>query len=282
MNRNYKSFHILTPIVLNLILFIITMASNSPWILFGVFGMIVTVIVTSGNFKDLKNGIIFFIPFMMVTVFINMVFSWEGKIILFYLFGKKFTLEALIYALILSFKLLIVVYLFRMLSIMVDSDRAVSYFSKKLPKSTLTLMIGFKLFPNMKTRLDNLREIYSIRGVSFEEKSLRGKIKGYVPIMSILLESSLEGAFDIGEAAYVRGFLSGKRSVYDNQRLSNKDCGVIFTSLLMLFVLIPVKLLEQQSYDSYLRLGEVNLAIVALIILNLILAVILIVFSKEK
>ena len=93
-----------------------------------------------------------------------------------------------------------------MIDLLLDNDGAVSYFSRIMPKSTLLLTISFKLFPALKRRITSLREVYSLRGVDFDNKSFEGKSRSYTPILANLLGTSLEEAFDIGEAAYVRGF----------------------------------------------------------------------------
>lgn len=76
-----------------------------------------------------------------------------------------------------SLKFLAVIYLFIILELMVDSDRAVSYFSSIMPKSTLMLMISFKLIPSMKDRFRNLKEIYEVRGVMFDKKKPEKKLQ---------------------------------------------------------------------------------------------------------
>jgi energy-coupling factor transport system permease protein len=67
-------------------------------------------------------------------------------------------------------------------------------------------MIGFKLIPGLKRRFSDVVNIYELRGINFNKNALKDKLIGYIPVMSVLLEDSLEGSFEIGEAAYVRGF----------------------------------------------------------------------------
>ncbi|HCW03851.1 MAG TPA: energy-coupling factor transporter transmembrane protein EcfT, partial [Clostridium sp.] len=106
----------------------------------------------------LKKGLVYFIPFALVTIIINFFFVDKGSKILFTILGKNFTLEALIYAVIFSSKLLLIIYIFSMIDLLLDNDGAVSYFSRIMPKSTLLLTISFKLFPALKRRITSLRE----------------------------------------------------------------------------------------------------------------------------
>jgi energy-coupling factor transport system permease protein len=254
VNEDSK-IHVLTAALLGMSLLIITFLCKNPIILIIIFSFCVYIMIYSGNLKKLKMGLKYFIPFSILAIVVNMIFVSQGNIILFYLFGEKFTLEALLYGAILSLKLLVVIYLFAITSIIIDSDMAASYFSSKIPKSTLTIMISLKIFPNMKNRITNLKEVYSIRGVDFESKKLIEKVKSNIPILSVLLEDSLEGAFDIGEAAYVRGFLSGERSVYDKPKIEKKDYLLIIASMATLLFYLIIKINGLDNFDIYMKVS---------------------------
>lgn len=252
MENSYNKMHTMTSIILNLILILIILSTSSPIILFGVFIFNIIIFKSSKNMNKFKKGFIYFIPFFIVGVIINSVFVSEGSTIIFTILNKNFTLEAMSYSFIFSFRLLLVIHIFINLEIMIDSDRALSYFSKKLPKTTLTMLIALKFFPAMKRRIYSLKEIYSIRGVDFEGNRLIDKVKGYVPVISVLLESSLEGAFDIGEAAYIRGFLSGRRSIYDKQVLQKSDYILIIKGIIIFAAFIIYKIFTKEEGDFLL------------------------------
>jgi energy-coupling factor transport system permease protein len=251
MENSFKSLHVMSSIVFNIMLLIITFTTENPIILSGILACCILIFYFSGNIKSLFNGFIVFIPFFIITVVINLLFVQQGRIILFTLGSRHFTLEALLYAVILSSKLLLVIYIFQMFGIMLDSDRAVSYFSSVMPKSTLIFMIALKLFPLMKKRISALREIYSIRGVDFEGKSIRDKVFAYKPVLSVLLEDSLEKSFDIGEAVFVRGFLSSKRTVYDRPHMSPYDWLLSVSCFIIISVYLGIVILGMTSYDFY-------------------------------
>lgn len=271
-----KSLHVLTAVVLSITLIVINFTTENPFVLGAVMCLCIFMLIFSKNQKKFTLGLIYFIPFALVTIFINVIFAGEGNTVLFTVLKKSFTLEALIYSAILSLKLLIVIYIFMLLGILIDSDRAITFFSAKMPKSTLITMISLKLFPSMSKRLKNLKEIYSIRGVDFQGQKRIDKVKSYIPVLSILLESSLESSFDIGEAAYVRGFLSGKRSIYDKQVLEWADYSLIATSAIALITFLFCEVGGFDGYDVYTSLAfatavnKVTTAIVLLLIVILI------------
>lgn len=275
------SVHVLNAIFLNLLFIIIIFSCDNPLIMGGIFMFTVFVLAYYESSNSIFKGILYFVPFAAITIIINMLFVYEGHIILFSIAGKKFTLEALIYALLLAFKLLLIIYIFEIIKIMIDSDTAASYFSYIIPKSTLLMMISFKLFPTMRDRLKNLKDIYAVRGVDYNDKTLKGRIGAYIPILSVLLESSLEDSFDIGEAAYVRGFLSGKRTIYEKQKFSTKDHIMIAESIILMISYIFISLKNYLKFDIYNQISIQNVintgsVIVFLLISTLLLSYLLI------
>lgn len=254
-----KNIHVLTITIMCLALIILLFSYDNPIILLTVTLLFFAVFYKYKSVKKIAQGLIYFIPFMFITVIINMIFVWNGRTILFYILHKPFTLEALIYAIILSYKLLLIIYLFMIINLLVDSDTAVSYFSNKMPKSTLTFMIAMKLFPAMKEKIHNLKLIYTVRGVNFNDDKTTNLIKSYMPILSVLLENTLEGAFDIGEAAYVRGFLSSKRSIYEKQTLKKRDIIIILINVLLILLIIFCKFKSLYNIDIYQGLRSLSL-----------------------
>lgn len=283
--KKENTLHILTVAVICFSLLILTFLTNNPVILGAVLITCLIIFYSSKSLDKFKLGIVYFIPFFIVTVSINFIFVGEGKSKLFSIRSKIFTLEALMYGIILAFKLLLVIYIFMLISILLDSDRAVSYFSSKMPKSTLILMISFKLFAIMRQRISSIKEIYSLRGVNYEGKSIKDKVKSYVPILSILLESSLDGSFDIGEAAYIRGFLSSKRSVYERQKFFHNDYFLIGNSILLVALYLIFDILGKVKYDVYTNMSMYNaLSISAVFIaaLTVLISIQLLIKSRSK
>ncbi|MFA9397102.1 MAG: energy-coupling factor transporter transmembrane component T [Clostridiaceae bacterium] len=251
--------NVLSALFILLVFMIISFISDNPIILISLFLFILTVFLSNKAIGKFKRGLTYLVPFAILTIIINMLFVNDGNIILFEFLGKKFTLEAFLYALIICFKLLIVIYIFFTLELLIDTDDAVSFFSSIVPKSTFSFLIASKLFPNLKIRVATLMEIYSFRGLDFSEKSKKKAIKNFVPIFSIILEDSLEGSFQIGEAAYVRGFLSTKRTVYERKKLKFKDYILIGLSLLLFILFLYLNSKGYFNFDiyGYAQLGNI-------------------------
>lgn len=244
-------FHILSAIFINIVFMIIVFSTDNVLLINSILFYTIILLLRYGGKKDIIKAIKIFIPLAIITIIINLFFVSGGNIVIFKAFNKTFTLETVIYAIISILKLITVINLFYLLSYMTDSDKSLSYFSSKMPKVTLTMLIALKLVPNMKRRLDSIREVYEVRGVDYSKSTMKEKIKSYFPVLSILLEDSLECSFDIGESAYVRGFLSGKRSEYEKSYLKSKDKILLFLSLLIFIVHIIFLIKGYTEYDVY-------------------------------
>lgn len=283
--RSFKEYHVLTSTLVFISMLILIFSNDNPVILGSVYIFIISIIISCKEKEKFKKVLLYFVPVALLLVILNMFFVSAGSTTLFYLFHKRFTLESVIYAVVMTFKLLAVIYLFIILELMVDSDRAVSYFSSVMPKSTLMLMISFKLVPTMRDRFKSLKEIYEVRGVVFNKKKSKEKTASYVPVLSILLEDSLEGSFDIGEAAYVRGFLSGKRSVYDRQKFCGRDFKIIGLSSALIIFYCAAQFknwVQFNIYDGVTVINFINTGIAVIFTFIIIITLILVFNSEEK
>lgn len=232
--------HILTPVFLLVSSLFFLFSTDHPLAICGVFLLAVYILAGNRQWNQLKQGLWFAVPMTLFMLLFNLIFVTSGMTELVVIFEKRITLESILYALLMGVKLLAAVYLFFTVSCLIDTDRAVSYCGSKLPKSTLTFLLIFRLVPHFKESFFHLKDVYSIRGVEFENVSLRERIKSYRAVLSVLLEQSLESSFEIGEAAYTRGFLSTKRSVYERSKPTWRDVLVfiIIGALFSVYLLI--------------------------------------------
>jgi energy-coupling factor transport system permease protein len=240
------NIHPLVVLILTLVLVIIDFSTYNISIILGILLFIIIVMIFSGNSDKLRKNIFYFIPYADVTILINLIFVSDGSHVFLELFGRRFTLEALFYALIISVKLLNVIYIFPLFEVLVDSDDLVSFFSSIAPKSTLTLLISGKIVPRIKGRYQNIKEVFSLRGVDFNRKRKRDMIEGFLPVIASLTEDTLEGSFEIGEAAYIRGYLSSKRTIYEKKRMNNKDF------LILAFLIFQISFFIWCSINDYI------------------------------
>lgn len=273
-----------TIILIFTVIMFMVFSSDNPMVILSSYILTLGIIIFTKSYRKLFNGVFYFAPFAALIIIANLIFVTQGSTTLLYIGSKKLTLESLIYAIVLCFKFLAVIYLFMAFQLMIDSDKAVSYFSSKMPKSTLTLMLIFKLIPGLKNKFYSLKEIYTVRGVDFKAGDNKSKVKSYSEVMTVLLESSLESSFDIGEAAFVRGFLSNKRSVYERESLGKKDILLIISSLLLIIIYILSKIMGFVTFEIYegVNISNIfNAATILILAMICYITFLICIFSKE-
>lgn len=249
-------FHVLSIIIINIFMMIISFSTDNLLIVSITLLWSLLLLINYKDYKSIKTGFIIMLPIAIFTALINIFIVNAGNTVILTIGTKKITLEIIIYVIVMSIKLLTILYLFYLLGDMLDTDKALSYLSKKSPKLTLILLLCLKLMPNMQKRLKSLKEVYMVRGIDFNSKSKKEAIKANVPVLSILLEDSLEKSFDIAESAYVRGFFSGKRTEYERQKFKAKDYLIIIYFIMLLAIHIILTILKLNYYDIY---GSVNI-----------------------
>lgn len=283
--KKVNNFHVVTIILIFTVIMFMVFSSDNPMVILSTYILTLGITIFTKSYRKLFYGLFYFAPFAVLIIIANLIFVTQGSTTLFYIGSKKLTLESLIYAIVLCFKFLAVIYLFMAFQLMIDSDKAVSYFSTKMPKSTLTLMLIFKLIPSLKDKFYSLKEIYTIRGMDFKVKDNKSKMKSYSEVMSVLLESSLESSFDIGEAAFVRGFLSNKRSVYERETLGKKDILLIISSFLLIIIYILSKIMGFVTFEIYegVHISNIfNAATVLIFVMICYITFLICIFSKEE
>ena len=280
---NNIKFHVLSVIILNITLMIIVFSTDQPLILLSSLILVLSILIVKNRKKNIALGLKIFLPIAVVTSIVNFLLVDAGSHVIFSFFKKSFTLETIVYALIMSLKILVIIYLFYCLDCTIDSDEAVSYFSSRAPKITLILLLCIKLVPNMKKRLNTLHDVYVTRGVNFKAESKIDKIKANIPVMSILLSDSLDNAFDIGESAYVRGFLSGNRTQYDKKEIHRIDFALIVYSII-LFAFHVINIIKgtiiYDSYDLFNKVVSLDAVAESIIVLMIMVVYFLIMTFK--
>lgn len=254
-----KRYHTMTTIIINLIMLFISLLTNNFIILTSILIWNLTVAYLYNGFYKYKRSLPYLFSLALVTLIINSFFVQAGNTELITILGRHINLEVIVYALIMSYKILIVFVIFISLELMIDSDKAVSYFSNKLPKTSLMMLIGIKLIPNMENRLNTLKDIYTIRGLDYKVKGISARIKSSIPILSILLEDSLENSFDIAESCYIRGSLRGNRGIYEKEEYLFSDILVISMSAISFISYIIISKYYKVNFDIYNDFKELNM-----------------------
>lgn len=240
-NLFYKLHPFTNILYISLILFLSFIFSH-PIYLFGLFISVGLVIISSENLSEWKGYLKFSLVLIVIIIVVNVIIVNTGSTVLYRglripLLGRvKITMEALVYAIGMGIRLLVIISAFCFYTYGIHPDKLLKLFSKWGNKSVLVITLSTRLFPLMISDYKRISEVQRCRGVKLNTGGLWNKTKNMIPIYSVLLLSSLERSFQIAESMYARGYGSGQRSFYKRELFRPRDF-LIITSLLLAFII---------------------------------------------
>lgn len=205
--------------------------------------------------RAIKTIFSFIIPFVIAVGFFNMIFVDKGVTVLFTLFNREFTLEALFYGICQGIMFSSVIMWISCYSIVVSSDKFLSLFSNFAPNLSLVLSMSLSFIPRLRR---NANEINDAR-FNIEEKS---KIKKAGDSFSSLVSITLEESIEVAQSMRARGF-NGNRKAYSKYTFSIAD-GIYLAVIILLSALcISLKIMGKALFifEPAIEAGKPNVAL---------------------
>lgn len=161
------------------------------------------------------------LPLFAILTAINPLFNTEGKTVLFYLWERPYTLEALVYGGVLSSMLVIMLLWFGCYNKVMTSDKFTSLFGRLIPSLSLLLVMVLRLIPNF---IKKTRQITAARrsiGKGAGDKATtKEKLKGGATVLGAMTSWALEGSIVTGDSMRARGYGAAKRSSFMIYRMN--------------------------------------------------------------
>ena len=181
--------------------------------------------------KGLKQ-ILLMIPLFLAVILLNPLVNRNGVTVLFLLFGKPYTLEALIYGAVLSGMFLTMILWFSCYSAVITGDKFTSLFGTLLPSLSLLLVMIFRMVPSL------IRKGKQITGA---RQSIGKEMSGTDEAMTVLgclTTWALEGSIVTADSMRSRGYGSAKRTSFMIYRMTSRDWGLLAAILVLSAALI--------------------------------------------
>ncbi|MBR4079485.1 MAG: energy-coupling factor transporter transmembrane protein EcfT [Christensenellaceae bacterium] len=178
--------------------------------------------------------IIAMIGFAAAVAFINPIFNIKGVTVLFRLFGRNYTLEALYYGLALGAMFFSIMMWFSCYNKMMTSDKFIYLFGRLIPALSLLLSMVLRLVPMFTKRIRTAGGVRECIGKSARRGVLSDKLKNSMDVLSVMMSWSLEGAVTTGDSMRSRGYGSGRRTNFLKYRFTVRD----YTVLVLLIVFL--------------------------------------------
>lgn len=183
--------------------------------------------------KGLKQ-IILMMPLFLAVILLNPLVNREGATVLFFLFGKPYTLEALVYGAVLSGMFLTMILWFSCYSNLMTGDKFTSLFGNLLPSLSLLLVMIFRMMPSL---IRKGRQITGARQSIGKEMTDGAEA---MTVLGCLTTWALEGSIVTADSMRSRGYGTAKRTSFMIYRMSSRDWGLLAIILTLSAALIAV------------------------------------------
>lgn len=263
-NLIYK-LHPLTMVAFIVAVFILSLALSHPVYLLGLFTAVGIVIVAADILQEWKVYLKYSLFLIALIMIINVIVVRLGETVLYessnlLLTGKlTITLEALAFGAGMGIRLLIIISVFCLYTYAVHPDKVMKMFSRGGNKSVLVVILSTRLFPLIMKDYARITEVQRCRGVKFDTGSWWHRIGNFLPVISVLLLSSLERAMQMAESMYARGYGSGIRSCYTRELWRPRDCVILIAVMVCCITGIFSLIKGWADFSYYPRLSEVGL-----------------------
>ena len=182
------------------------------------------------------------LPVGIFIAIVNPLFNTDGQTVLFQLFGKPYTLEALLYGVAIAGVFLLMMLWFGCYNKVLTSDKFISLFGSVIPALSLLLVMVLRMIPNLQRKARQiLGARKSIGKGAGESSSKKEKLMDGMSSLSALTDWALEGSIVTADSMRARGYGAAKRSSFHLYTMKTLDWTlIVVTALLAGFVLFEM------------------------------------------
>jgi len=242
----------------------LTLFFKHPFFLLALFFAVGLVILSFELYKEWMAYLKIGFSFMLVIMLINVFFVRAGSTVLYLgpvlpVFGRiRITFEAVCFGTVMGLKLLIIISAFCLFMYVVHPDGILRLLGGRSDKTALALGLSLRLFPLMRADFLRITEVQRCRGVNLYERSSWKGVSKTIPVIRVLLLSSLERAFQLAESLQARGYGLGKRSSFSSTEWRLRDRFIEIGLLLGVFLSLFLAWRGQADFSYYPRLQSLE------------------------
>ena len=179
------------------------------------------------------------IPVFLLVAAMNPLFNTYGETVLFRVFGNPYTLEALIYGMVIGGMLVVMMLWFGCYSAVLTSDKFICLFGSLIPSISLLLVMVLRMIPSLMAKAKQLSGARRSIGKGLgEQSSNKEKITDGMNILSALTDWALEGSIVTADSMRSRGYGAAKRTSFQIYRLSVRDLGLTLVMAVLALAVI--------------------------------------------
>lgn len=175
------------------------------------------------------------LPLFVIMTVINPLFNTYGVTVLFHVFGRPYTWEALLYGAAISAVFVVMLIWFGCYNAVLTSDKFTSLFGNLIPSLSLLLVMVLRMIPNLMRKAAQFAGARKSIGKGIgENASNREKLTDGMTILSALTDWALEGSVVTGDSMRSRGYGTAKRSSFMIYRMTGIDFSLLAAQCVLL------------------------------------------------
>lgn len=229
-------------------------------------------IVAGAVYYLLLNGkkgwkmILGLLPLFVFLTAINPLFNTMGATPLFHLFGRPYTLEALLYGAAIAGMFDTMMLWFGCYNRVLTSDKFTSLFGNLIPSISLLLVMVLRMVPNFIRKTNQIIGARkSIGKGAGEAATTKEKLNDGMTVLGALTSWALEGSVVTGDSMRARGYGTAKRSSFMIYRMTAADWLLLVVMVALLILTIVAACLRQvtATFTPSLDIAPVSWGIIA-------------------
>lgn len=187
------------------------------------------------------------VPMFVFLTAINPLFNTYGERVLFYVFGRPYTVEALLYGGTIAGIFVNMTLWFGCYNQVLTGDKFTSLFGNLIPSLSLLLVMVLRLVPTFLRRIRTISGARDAVGKGVGEKSgKREKLESGFAILGALTSRALEDSVVTGDSMRARGYGCTKRSSFMIYRMTHSD-RILLAVILLALALTVISMILGQS-----------------------------------
>lgn len=163
------------------------------------------------------------LPLFLAVTLINPLFNTRGEHILFLVFGRPYTLEALGYGAAVGAILIITLLWFGCYNHVMTGDKFIALFGNLAPSLSLLLVMVLRLIPSLLTKARQIMDARRCIGKGAENAPKKEKLAHGMTVLLTLTGWSLESSIITADSMRSRGYGTAKRSSFQIYRMGRGD-----------------------------------------------------------
>lgn len=244
-----------------LLVFILSLSMNHPAVAAVSLSAALAYNVYLKGKKAAKGLVLAVVPLLIAVALVNGLFSHYGVTVLFVMkSGNNFTLEAVVYGLMLGVRFTSVMLWLDCFNEIIDGDKFIYLFGRVSPKTALVISMTLRFIPMLRQGYAEIENAGRGIGFSCSDGKFIKKLKDAAHKVSVLITWVLENAIDTAYSMKARGYGMKGRSAYSKYAFTRSDglltAASVSLSGLSCFAVFGL----QASYNPIIEIEKPDLA----------------------